>query len=215
MIEAVPPRSRTLGDFARVGLGDVHGRFWWGLRRVVGLSAPAVVALACAPLGGCQLIADLGPRTHLTWGSGVDEVPGGFGLGLPVEAPGEPVSIGALVVCADRGSAQVVGMRFRSSEQVVLRGYSVRMLDTAVDAVMAAPKHTSLTEAGWPVEPELASGRCGQEKRLTELGVEVALESGSRGEAEGLVVSYRSGRRTDEVVIPFELVLCAADTCPP
>jgi hypothetical protein len=168
---------------------------------------------------GCGLLASCVPGTtseqaaQLRFGSGVGEVPGGFGLALPVGAPGDPVAIGAIVVCADRGSATVLGMHFQQNDGLVVKGFSVRTVETDVHAVMAAPKNKTLTGAGWPSRPDAATARCGQEELVTELGVEVALRSGSRGEAEGLVISYESGRRSDKLVVPFELVLCAAPTC--
>jgi hypothetical protein len=150
-------------------------------------------------------------KATLHVGAGIEgHEPGGFGMGLPVARVGAPLTVGALVVCVDQGSARVRSVAFRDNDGVSVRGFSVRTVDTRSGAVMAAPKSTSLAETEFPAEPAAVHARCGQEAILSELAVEFALASGNRGHAENLVVTYYSDGATDEVVIPFELVLCAS-----
>lgn len=161
-------------------------------------------------IGGC---ADDGPQDEVSGRLSWPHEPGAWaGVATDDVDPGDPVTLGALVLCvegADEGT--VVGVRTPEGSRVVVTDFTLRPQDALE---MFGGDRVALADTGIPVGGRVVDTSCGEELG-TELVVEVTYEGPGSANASTLVVDYLVDGEPGSVPIGFGIGLCppGAETC--
>ncbi|MCV2394102.1 hypothetical protein OEB99_07275 [Actinotalea sp. M2MS4P-6] len=148
------------------------------------------------------------PHGEVRWPHGAGDW---SGVGTDDVAPGDPVTLGGLVLCVDGAqTGEVLAVRAPEGSAVDVTAFTTRPQDRYE---MYGGDRIALEDTGIPTGVGAVSTPCGAELG-TELIVEVRSDGAAVARAGMLLVDYRVGSARGTTEVGFGVALCAPGVTP-
>ena len=175
------------------------------------LATAASTLVTAAVLAGCSQPQPV-PQLRMAGPHAAGE----FGLNIVAPRPGAQLSVGAMNLCIDSGTADITDAHFHDGDLAV-QAFRVRALQA--DEVGLGYLPGTLMEHGFPATSQPVAVACASSEQpgveRAELGITVASDAAKPVRGRDLVVSYSTSNGPGELTLPLRLVVCPPDRATP